>query len=189
MRLVLIGAPGSGKGTQGQRLAESSGARHIATGDLLRAQVQAKTDLGREVAAHLDAGTLVPDRVLLELVMPLARDAVGQQGYILDGFPRSVAQAEAFDALGGTDLAVQSVLYLEVPREQLVSRLLGRAAEQGRSDDTEEVIRRRLQVFDTDTSPLIEYYRRSGLLVVIDASPAVEQVNGQIDDVLDDVLG
>lgn len=180
MRLVLIGAPGSGKGTQGQRLARSSGARHIATGDLLREQVQESTRLGREVAGYLDSGTLVPDRVLLELVLPLVREAAGGPGYILDGFPRSVAQAEAFDELGGPAVAVQSAVYLQVPRDQLVFRLLGRAAEQGRSDDTEEVIRRRLQIFDTATSPLIEYYRQAGVLSVIDASTSIEQVNDAV---------
>lgn len=176
MRLVLLGAPGSGKGTQGQRLAARSGAEHIATGDLLRAQVQQGTELGKQVAGYLDSGALVPDQVLLELAWPLVRAAARGAGYILDGYPRSVAQAIQFDRLAATEAPIESVFFLRVPRDELVARLLRRAAEQDRSDDTEEVILHRLRVFDSQTSPLVDYYRRAGLLTMIEAGAAADDV-------------
>lgn len=173
MRLVLIGAPGSGKGTQGERLVAETGAQHIATGDLLRAEQQAGSKLGREVGGYLNSGSLVPDEVLFELVLPLVRSPAG---YILDGFPRSVAQAERFAELTGPDTAPDRVLYLQVAKSELVARLLRRAGEQGRPDDTEAVIRHRLQVFDEQTSPLIDYYRQRDLLAVVDGGQQPDAV-------------
>ncbi|MDQ2837365.1 MAG: adenylate kinase [Actinomycetota bacterium] len=184
MKVVLIGAPGSGKGTQGERLASASGARHIATGDLLREQVQEGTDLGHTVAGYLDSGALVPDEVLLDLAVPLARSAARANGYILDGFPRSVAQATRFEEVAGTEAAVDAVLFFQVPRAELVQRLLRRAAEQDRADDTEQVIVRRLAVFDEQTSPLIDYYRAAGLLRVIDGASSVPDVAAAVTDAL-----
>lgn len=175
MKLVLIGAPGSGKGTQGERLARRSGAHHIATGDLLRAEVQARSALGNQVAGYLESGTLVPDQLLLDLTMPLI-EAARDTGYILDGFPRSVGQAVRLDELSGTGSAVESVLYIDVPRAELVARLMRRAAEQDRVDDNEDVIVNRLRVFDSETIPLIDYYRRRSLLQVIDGGLGVAEV-------------
>jgi adenylate kinase len=174
LRLVLLGAPGSGKGTQAGRLAEATGARHISTGDLLRAEVAADTELGRRVAGYLDAGELVPDDILLGLTLPLIESAAADSGYLLDGFPRSVEQAGELAERISRPAAVRRVVFLSVPRAQLVTRLLSRAAEQGRSDDTAEVIERRLQVFEQETSSLIEYYRRARLLATVDgdADPA-----------------
>ena len=174
MRLVLIGAPGSGKGTQAELLAEASGARHIATGDLLRAEVERGSELGRQVAPVLDTGALVPDQTLLDLVLPLVR-ADQPPHYILDGFPRSCPQAIRFDELAGPAAPERAVL-LEVPRDELVRRMLHRAEEQHRSDDTEDVIVHRLQVFDEQTSPLIEHYRADGRLAVLPAGAPVSQV-------------
>lgn len=174
MRLVLIGAPGSGKGTQAQLLAEASGARHIATGDLLRAEVEQGTELGRQVAPLLDSGALVPDQTLLELVLPLVL-ADQPPHYLLDGFPRSCPQAIRFDELAGP-AAVERAVLLEVPRDELVTRMLRRASEQHRSDDTEDVIRHRLRVFDTETSPLIDHYRADGRLAVLPAGGPVPEV-------------
>jgi adenylate kinase len=174
LRLVLLGAPGSGKGTQASQLAEATGARHISTGDLLRAEVAADTELGRRVASYLDAGELVPDDVLLGLTLPLIEAAAADSGYLLDGFPRSVEQAGELAERISEPAAVRRVVFLSVPRPELVSRLLHRAAEQGRSDDTAEVIERRLQVFEDETSSLIDYYRRARLLATVDgdADPA-----------------
>jgi adenylate kinase len=175
MKLVLIGAPGSGKGTQAELLARASGARHIATGDLLRAEVEQGTELGQRVAHHLDSGELVPDEILLDLVLPLVNS--GQPAnYILDGFPRSFPQASRFDELAGPALAPDRAVLLDVPRAELVHRLLARAAEQHRSDDTEEVILRRLRVFDEQTSPLTDYYRGDGRLVTLPAGGSVDEV-------------
>ncbi len=180
MKVVIIGAPGSGKGTQGERLARRSGAQHIATGDLLRAEVQADTALGHEVAGYLDSGALVPDQILLDLTMPLIEAAAASAGYILDGFPRSLAQAVRFDELASVPVAIESVLFFDAPRPVLVERLLRRAAQQGRTDDTEDVIVKRLAVFDSETSPLIDYYRRRGLLRVIEASGPVDEVSARL---------
>lgn len=177
VRVVLIGAPGSGKGTQGEELSRRTGALHIASGDLLRAEVQADTELGREVSGYLDSGTLVPDRVLLDLTIPIAREAARGRGYILDGFPRSDAQAMQFDHLAGEQARIRSVVFLDVPRAELVARLLRRAAEQGRSDDNEEVILQRLRVFDEQTSPLIALYRSAGLLRVVNGADSPHEVS------------
>jgi adenylate kinase len=172
---VLIGAPGSGKGTQAQLLSAASGARHIATGDLLRREVEEGTQLGRRVEQYLDSGALVPDEILFDLVLPLLT-AGPSPHYILDGFPRSCPQAARFDELAGPATAPEQAVLLEVPTDELVRRLLSRAAEQHRSDDTEDVIMRRLRVFDEQTSPLTDYYRADGRLVVLPAGGQVAQV-------------
>jgi adenylate kinase len=175
-RVVLLGAPGSGKGTQASRLAADTGARHISTGDLLRAEVAAGSRLGHRVAEYLDAGELVPDQVLLQLTLPLVEAAAADHGYLLDGYPRSVEQARELAAGVSAAAGVTRVIFLSVPRDELVGRLLRRAAEQGRSDDTAEVIHRRLQVFDSETDPLVDYYRRAGLLAAVDGDAEPDQV-------------
>jgi adenylate kinase len=184
VRLVLIGAPGSGKGTQAQLLGAASGARHIATGDMLRQQVEEGTELGRRVEQYLDSGTLVPDQILFDLVLPLL-DSGGSPHYILDGFPRSNQQAIRFDELAGPAAPEQAVL-LDVPTDELVQRLLSRAAEQHRSDDTEEVIMHRLRVFEEQTSPLTDYYRADGRLIVVPAGGPIEQVASALAEVIID---
>jgi len=176
LRLVLLGAPGSGKGTQAVRLAEGTGARHISTGDLLRAEVAAGSALGHRVAGYLDAGELVPDDVLLELTLPLVERAATEHGYLLDGFPRSVEQARELAARASDRAGVKRAVFLSVPRDELVRRLLQRAAEQGRSDDTAEVIDRRLRVFDEETRPLLEHYRAAGLLATVDGNAEPDEV-------------
>jgi adenylate kinase len=179
LRLVLLGAPGSGKGTQASRLAEATGARHISTGDLLRAEVAADTELGHRVADYLNAGELVPDDILLGLTLPLIESAA-EAGYLLDGFPRSVEQAGELADRISEPAAVNRVVFLSVPRAELVARLLRRAAEQGRSDDTAEVIERRLQVFEEETSSLIDYYRRAGLLATVDGHADPSEVHRRL---------
>ena len=185
MQVVLLGAPGSGKGTQGARLAEKFGLRHIATGDLLRTEVQAGTDLGHRVANLLDAGELVPDAVILDLVRPILLDTGA--GYVLDGFPRSVAQAEAVDhLLAGTASVIQHVIHLEVPTDALIGRLLARAAQEGRSDDTRDVIAKRLEVFESETRPLIDFYAAQGKLHEVDADRTPDEVAAALAASLDD---
>ncbi len=186
MNVLLIGAPGSGKGTQGQRLSAILGMSHIATGDLLRQQVSDKTPLGLEVAGYLERGELVPDQVIIDLVLPLVAEAAASQGYLLDGFPRSVDQAEQVRAIAAAQGAgADAAIYLDAPREALTARLLERARIEGRSDDTEEVIANRLQIFDSETSPLVEYYRSRGLLHIVDATLPPEEVTNQILRMLD----
>ncbi len=181
MRLLLIGAPGAGKGTQGERLATRLGVRHIATGDLLRAEVKEGTPLGKSVADYLDRGQLVPDQLILDLVMPKLLAASRDGGYILDGFPRSVAQAvEARELADHADAAAEHVVFLQAPREALVQRLLARAVAEGRSDDTQDVIVNRLRIFEEATSPLVDYYRGRNMLHVIDADQSADDVMAAI---------
>jgi len=181
MNLLLIGAPGSGKGTQGQLLSDRFGLAHIAAGDLLRAEVEAGTPIGKEVSEYLDRGELVPDDVVIQLLMPVVIDAVSGNGYVLDGFPRSVGQALVARRLAEEAGATpDAVIYLEASRDELVRRILARAKVEGRSDDTEEVVHNRLQVFDEATHPLVDYYRSRGLLHVIDANQTEEEVADHI---------
>jgi adenylate kinase len=180
LRLVLLGGPGSGKGTQAARLAEQTGARHISTGQLLRAEIAAGTELGHRVAAYLDAGELVPDDLLFGLVLPIIEVAGPSTGYLLDGFPRSKTQAQRLDAEVGRCTEVCRVVLLKVPARELVRRALGRGASQGRSDDTPEVIKHRLQVFERESSELIRYYRDRGLLYEVDAAADPDTVYRRI---------
>jgi adenylate kinase len=177
MKLLLIGPPGSGKGTQGQLLSDRFGLVHIAAGDLLRAEVEAGTPIGKQVSEYLDNGELVPDEVIIDLLMPVVVKSVAGNGYVLDGFPRSVGQALVARGMAEEAGATpDAVIYLEASTDELVRRILERAKVEGRSDDTEEIIQNRLAVFDEATKPLIEYYRARGLLRVIDANQTEEQV-------------
>ena len=185
LRLVLLGGPGSGKGTQAELLARRTGVRHISTGELLRAEVAAGSELGGQVVGHLDSGELVPDELLLDLTLPLVRAAAGSgAGYVLDGFPRSVNQARLLDAGTEPAAAVCRVVLLEVPRDELVARLRNRAAEQNRADDADAVIVRRLCVFETEAGPLVDYYLESGRLVVLDAAAPPEVVAERLEQAL-----
>jgi adenylate kinase len=188
MNVLLIGPPGAGKGTQGERLAQRLGLTHIAAGDLLRDEVRAGTPVGRDAKTYIDRGDLVPDAVIINLVLPRVEAAAAQTGYLLDGFPRSVAQAQEARRLAEqAGASPDVVLYLDVPREELVRRILARAAEQGRSDDNPTTVRNRLEVFDEVTRPLIDYYRNRGLLKVIDADRDPDAVTGEILSALDAV--
>ena len=177
MNLLLIGPPGSGKGTQGQLLSDRFGLEHIAAGDLLRAEVENETPIGKAVADFMNRGELVPDEIIIELLMPVVIHSVNRNGYVLDGFPRSVGQAlvarKLAEEAGATP---DAVIYLEAPREELVRRILERAKVEGRTDDTEEVVMNRLEVFEEATRPLIDYYRSRGLLRVVNANQSEEQV-------------
>jgi adenylate kinase len=181
VKVLLVGPPGSGKGTQGERLAARLGVEHIAAGDLLRSEVAARTPLGIQVEAFLDRGDLVPDVVILSLLIPRVLGASAGGGYILDGFPRSVDQAvEARKLADQADAGPDAVLYLDVPREELMRRILARADIEGRADDNEETVTNRLRVFDDATHPLIDYYRERELLHVIDAAQDEDSVTAAI---------
>src|SRR5512133_235302 len=182
MRLLLLGGPGGGKGTQGARLAERLEVEHVAAGDALRAEVQRGSEIGIRVAGYLDVGELVPDDVVVDLMTPIVAAAARAGGYILDGFPRNLAQAHVADeAWEQRGIGLEAVVYLEVPEPELRRRLLARAEIEGRSDDTPEVIANRLALFAETTFPLVEHYRDRGLLVAIAADQAPEAVT---DDVL-----
>ena len=181
MRLLLLAPPGAGKGTQGQRLAARFGVRHIAAGDLLRAEAQAGSRLGREIAAHQARGDLVPDQIVLDLLTPVVVEAAARGGYILDGFPRTLPQAIAAAELAAPlGVTLQAVVYLHAPEEVLTRRLLDRASQSGRADDTGDVIRRRLQVFAETTGPLVPYYTERGILITVDADQPLESVTADI---------
>jgi len=181
VRLLLLAPPGAGKGTQGERLAARFGVRHIAAGDVLRAEARAGSQLGLEIAAHQARGDLVPDQIVLDLLTPVIVEAAARGGYILDGFPRSLPQATAAAELGAQlGVALHAVVYLSAPEEVLTRRLLGRASQSGRSDDTGEVIRHRLQVFAETTGPLVAYYTERGILITVDADQPPESVTADI---------
>jgi adenylate kinase len=181
MNVLLIGPPGSGKGTQGERLAARLGLEHLAAGDLLRAEVANGTPLGRQVAELMEQGELVPDAVIISLLMPRVLEAVERDGYLLDGFPRSVEQAnEARKLAERAGAAPDAVIYLDAPRDELVRRILARAEKEGRSDDNPTTVENRLRVFDEATAPLVDHYRERGLLHVVDAAQDQDAVTDEI---------
>ena len=178
MKLLLVGAPGSGKGTQGQALASLYGVEHISSGEVLRVEVRAGTPLGREVAAFQRRGDLVPDQIVLNLLIPVVAAATARGGYILDGFPRTVPQAlRAADIGRQLDVTLDAAIYLNVPEPVLLQRLLARA----RPDDSAEVIKHRLEVYAETTNPLIAYYRQQrGILVEVDGDQPPEAITAEI---------
>jgi adenylate kinase len=181
LRLVVLGPPGAGKGTQAVRLARRFGCGEVATGDIFRANVASGTELGRVAQEYMDRGDLVPDEVVIAMVMDrlAARDC--QLGFVLDGFPRTVNQAEALDRrLVELGTPLDAALSFDVTEEELLRRLAGRAAAERRSDDAEQTIRHRLEVFAAKTRPLIDYYRHRRLLTMVDGVGRVEEVTGRI---------
>jgi len=181
MRLVLLGPPGSGKGTQAGRLKERLHVAHISTGDLLRAEVAAGSALGQQAKAVMAAGKLVSDAILLGMLETRLAQTDMANGFILDGYPRNISQAHALDILlVKIRQPLEFVVQLDVPNELLVQRLAGRAAEQGRADDTPEVIRQRLQVYEQDTAPLIDFYHARGMLARVDGVGTLDEVLDRI---------
>lgn len=181
-RLIFLGAPGAGKGTQAQLLAGSAGIPHISTGDILRAEVKEQTELGLKAKSYMDKGELVPDALILDMIRGRLSQDDASQGWILDGFPRNVSQAEFLDRLlteigQSYDLAIN----LSVPQERLVERLLNRATIQNRPDDTEDVIRRRLVVYEEQTAPLLDYYQHKGVFQDVDGDRDLTAVTDQLE--------
>jgi adenylate kinase len=175
VRLVLVGPPGAGKGTQAVRLAERLDVPHISTGDLFRANLKEETDLGREAKRYMDAGDLVPDEVTVAMVRERLTHDDAAKGFILDGFPRTRSQAASLgELLGERGEQIDAVVEFQVPEDELVRRLMGR----GRDDDTEDVIRRRQQVYRDETAPLLDHY--SDRLVSVDAVGSVEEITDRV---------
>ena len=185
MRIVLLGAPGSGKGTQAVRLVEKLELPHISTGELLRSAVEAGTELGQKAKTVINRGELVSDDIMLGLIRQrLSRDDA-KKGFILDGYPRNITQAKALDEiLERQGQAMVEVLYIDVDAELLMQRIAGRAAEEGRSDDAEEVVRKRLRIYAEQTAPLVEFYAGKGVLSRVLGEGSVEEVFQRIMSVL-----
>jgi adenylate kinase len=181
VNLILLGAPGSGKGTQGVLLAKRLAIPKIATGDLIRAAMKDGTPLGRKAKGYYDQGLLVPDEIVLGLIEEVLRSPAAADGVIMDGFPRTTPQAEAVDRLlEARGRKVDRVLLIDVPEDELVKRMMGRAAQEGRSDDTPEAFRQRLNVYREQTEPLVTYYRRRGLVTAIPGLGTVEQIADRV---------
>ena len=181
MRVVLMGPPGAGKGTQAVVVSERLGVPHVSTGDIFRANVAGGTPLGLEAKRYMDAGDYVPDSVTNAMVRDRLAQPDAAVGFLLDGYPRTVAQVDELAAmLAEHGVALDHVVELTVDRDELVARLVKRAAEQGRSDDTEDVIRRRQEVFEEQTAPLTALYEAQGLLVRVDGIGDVDDVTARV---------
>ncbi|MBF2002305.1 MAG: adenylate kinase [Synechococcales cyanobacterium M58_A2018_015] len=181
VRLIFLGPPGAGKGTQALVLAQTHSIPHISTGDILRAAVAQKTELGQKAQSYMDKGELVPDQLILDMVRERLGQSDAAQGWILDGFPRTVVQATFLDQLlQEINQSCDGVVNFEVPDEVLVARLLGR----GRKDDNEDVIRHRLEVYHQQTAPLIDFYRDRQQLFALDGNQSVDQVREALEQIV-----
>lgn len=185
MRLLIMGAPGAGKGTQGKLLAAHLGIPAISTGAIFRDHVRRQTPLGREVKRLMDAGDFVPDDIVEEIVADRLGQADALDGFLLDGFPRTVHQARALDSiLNRARLALDHAISLTVEPEALIARMLHRAAVEGRADDNEETIRHRMAVYAEETEPLLALYRERGALLEVNGDGSVEEVQNRVRDAL-----
>ncbi|MHC2069500.1 adenylate kinase [Bremerella sp. T1] len=188
MRIIFLGPPGVGKGTQSQKLVDFLSIPHISTGEMLREAIRNKTELGLKVAAQMEGGRLAADEIVVQLVRQRLAQPDCRNGYLLDGFPRTLPQAASLDlGLAVDDEAVDAVLNLTVDEEELFHRLMARAKKEDRSDDNEETIRNRMKVYDDMTSPLISYYEEQRILHRIDGLGSIDEVFGRIQSVLEEV--
>jgi len=181
MQLIFLGPPGAGKGTQAKIFLDRSGIVQISTGDILRSAVSAQTELGLKAKSYMDKGELVPDSVVIGIIEQRIQEPDCKKGFVLDGFPRTIDQAKALDEiLGKLGLAMNHVINFEVGDDELVKRLLGRAAQEGRSDDNPESIKNRLQVFKDKTSPLIDYYEKKKILRHIVGTGTTDEIAAKV---------
>ena len=185
MNLLVLGPQGSGKGTQASRIAAEYGIPHVSTGDMFRAAIAAETELGRQIKPVYDSGGLVPDDVTIELIRERLGQADATAGFVLDGFPRNLAQADALDSvLSEIGKSLDAVLFFDLADDVALERMLGRAAQEERSDDTPEAIARRLAIYHEHTEPVVEHYRATGKLVPLHAARSIGEVFGQIQEAL-----
>jgi adenylate kinase len=178
MRLVLLGAPGSGKGTQGKKLSDHFGIPKISTGDALRLAVAKGTELGRQAAPLMNAGKLVPDALVYGIVQERLSQTDAHRGFVLDGFPRNVKQAQALDDMLGhlQEPGLETALHLHVDDEEIIRRLHERAVQEGRHDDKPEVIRHRIEVYNAETHPLLDYYQAQGKLRTLQGTGSIDDI-------------
>jgi adenylate kinase len=191
MRVVLVGPPGAGKGTQAGRIVDRFGGAAIATGDILRSNAERGTELGRTASRYMDRGDLVPDEVMIGMVLERVGEGDCAGGFVLDGFPRTLPQAEALDErLDELGCSLDAVVSLEIDEDELLDRLARRAEQQDRVEDEDEgAIHRRLDLFNRETGPLLDHYDRNGLLVRVDAEGEVDQVTERIASALERKAG
>lgn len=184
MKVILFGAPGAGKGTQASLIREHYDIPHLSTGDIFRSAIKNETPLGVKVKSILDSGELVPDKTVVDLVAEELEKPAYKEGYILDGFPRTVQQAESFDKLlDNKGSEIDAFIALTVPKEELIKRILSRG--EGRSDDTEEGIRKRLNVYEEETRPVKSYYEEKGLVHEVEGTGSIEEIFSRIKTLLD----
>ncbi len=190
MKLVIMGPPGAGKGTQAKVIAERLSVPAVSTGDIFRTNVSDETELGLSAKRYMDSGDYVPDEITNDMVRDRLGEPDAADGFLLDGYPRTLAQVEELDSmLADRGHALDAVLVLTVDEEEVVARLAKRARDEGRSDDTEEVIRHRQEVYTEQTAPLIEVYDNRGLLVRVDGTGEVEEVTSRVFDALNETNG
>jgi adenylate kinase len=189
VNILLLGPQGSGKGTQAKRLAEEYGLVHIATGDILRGAMEEGSDLGDRVREYYERGEFAPDDLMIELIRKRLSASGASEGFILDGFPRNMAQAEALDKmLRDIGKPLDVVFELQLSDEECLKRMEKRAAEEGRTDDTPEAMRKRLELYHTETEPLVEYYRVRGNLVGIHADRTIPQVFAELQETIEHMV-
>ena len=188
LNIVIFGAPGSGKGTQSERIVEKYGINHISTGDVLRAEIKNGTELGKTAKDYIEKGQLVPDELIVDMLAKVLDSKVNSKGVIFDGFPRTIPQAKALKEMlnkRGTDVSV--MLNLQVEEEELINRLLERGKVSGRSDDNLETIKSRLDVYHKQTAPLADYYIGEGKHVAIKGMGTIEEIFGRIKDAVNNL--
>ncbi len=189
LNIVIFGPPGSGKGTQSTKIVEKYNLIHLSTGDLLREEMENETPLGKEVRQYIDKGLLVPDEIVLKELYMRTSEHMDSPGFIFDGFPRTIVQAESLDEmLHKEGMAISLVISVEVEEEELYKRLMGRGEDSGRSDDSDDIIRRRLEVYKEQTLPLIDYYKKQGKMATINGMDPVDQVFEKITRAIDTYL-
>ena len=181
LNIVIFGAPGSGKGTQSERIVEKYGLNHISTGDVLRAEIKNGTELGKTAKGYIDQGQLIPDELMIDILASVFDSFTDSKGVIFDGFPRTIAQAEALkNMLIARKQDVSVMLDLDVPEEELMTRLIKRGKDSGRADDNEETIKKRLAVYHSQTAPLIDWYKKENKYQHINGLGSLEDISQQI---------
>ncbi len=188
--IILFGPPGSGKGTQASRLASHFGWVHISTGDVFRRHIRQQTELGQKVQQYIEAGQLVPDAITVAMLQEEMQRHPRAQGFILDGFPRTIAQAEALDTmLQSNGMEVDGLIALDVPESELIERIQIRSQTSGRADDADpKVIQERLKVYHTQTAPVYEYYDRRGKALTIDGTGTIEQITQRLVETIESLV-